>query len=143
MENEISLELVHPQNYDELMFNCRSILKERVDEIVNINLPFLETSQGRIIMEEQLYGLMLQMLSYIQANAKTARKARQREGIIAAKERGVHIGRKPKYNADDYIDIFKKVENGETDRITARDEMGVCDATYFKMKRELKKKGLL
>lgn len=143
MEAETTLLSDQAQSYDELIHCCRSIMRTRVSEIVAINLPFLDSAEGRVLMEEQLYGLVLQMLSYVQANSHKNRKERQREGIRAARERGVRMGRKPKYNALDYVDIFKKVDNGEIDRETARKEMGVCETTYFRLKRELKEKRLL
>lgn len=143
MDKELSLLPGQPQSYDELIHHCRNVMKARVSEIVAVNLPFLDSSEGRVLMEEQLYGLVLQMLSYVQANSQKTRKDRQREGIRAARERGVHIGRRPKYNACDYIDIFKKVDSGEMDRESARKEIGVCETTYFKLKRELREKGLL
>ena len=142
MENTLNLP-EHGLTYEEMLELCRRETKRRVSETVDICAPFIDTPEGRLLMEEQLYGVLIQMFTYMQANLRKTRKDRQREGIEAARAKGVRFGRRPKYNAADYADIFKKVQNGEIDRETAREEIAVCSTTYFRMQKELREMGVL
>ena len=71
------------------------------------------------------------------------RREKQRECIDAAMANGVRFGRKQKFIAEEYIDMFKKLENGEITRTAARVEIGASVNTFRKMYRELKERGLI
>ncbi|MBR1737602.1 MAG: hypothetical protein IJ736_11410, partial [Firmicutes bacterium] len=111
-------------SYEEMMNICRTETRERISEVIRLCMPLADTPEGRLLMEEQLYGILIQMLTYIQVNSKKLRMEKQREGIDNALANGVHFGRKQKYVAEDYIEIFKKLENGEITKNAARSEIG-------------------
>ena len=137
------IEETEEQEYERIMENCRRITKDKIAEVLEVNSRFLNTEQGRVLVEEQLYGVLLHMYSYIQNQMTMSRKEKQKKGIEAAKQRGIHIGRKQKFVAEDYVDIFRKVERGEIDMDTAISEIGSCRTTFVKMQRELKDKKLI
>ena len=124
--------------YEEMMDVCRMETRRRISDVLRLCLPYSDTPEGRILMEEQLYGVLIQMLTYMQVNARNLRKERQREGIDNARANGVHFGRRQKYAADDYIDVFKRLENGEIDKNTARAEVGASVNTFNKLYAQLK-----
>ena len=95
---------------DDIIAGYRKMAREKISEIMTVNEPFLGTPQGRIAMEEQLYGVLLQMLSYYQSNVHAARKEKQKQGIAAAKAAGVHFGRKIKYEPTEYTEVFRRCE---------------------------------
>lgn len=130
-------------SYEEMMDLCRSETRERIAETIRLCLPFADTPEGMILMEEQLYGILIQMLTYMQVSSRKMRKDRQREGIDAALASGVHFGRKQKFVAENYIDIYKKMENGEITKTAARAQIGASPNTFARMYRELKEKGLI
>ena len=130
-------------NYEEMMELCRSETRARVSETLKLCLPFADTPEGRVLMEEQLYSILIQMLTYMQVGSRKMRKDRQREGIDAAMANGVRFGRKQKYIAEDYIDIYKRLENGEIDKNTARSEIGASVNTFARMYKELKQSGAI
>ena len=72
-----------------------------------------------------------------------SRKAKQRKGIDTAKAQGKHMGRKPLFNPEDYIEIYQKVTNGEIDREKAMELIGAGETTFFNMQRKLREKGLI
>ena len=92
------------------------------------------TPQGR---------LMLTMISAIYQFERENLLERQREGIDAAMANGVQFGRRQKFVAENYIEIFKRYENGEIDKNTAREETGASPNTFARMYRELKQKNLI
>ena len=130
-------------SYEEMMNKCREETRQRVSEVIRLCMPFADTPEGRILMEEQLYGVLIQMLTFMQVNNRRLRKERQREGIDAAMANGVQFGRRQKFVAENYIEIFKRYENGEIDKNTAREETGASPNTFARMYRELKQKNLI
>ncbi|MBQ9518840.1 MAG: hypothetical protein IJR59_02970 [Firmicutes bacterium] len=56
---------------------------------------------------------------------------------------GVRFGRKQKFVAPNYIDVYKRYENGEISKTAAREEIGASTNTFVKMYRELKQDGLI
>ena len=130
-------------SYEEMMNLCRLETRERVAETIRLCLPFADTPEGKILMEEQLYSILIQMLTYMQVSGRKLRKDRQREGIDAAMANGVHFGRKQKFVAEDYIDVYKRLESGEISKTAARAEIGASTNTFMRMYRELKQDGLI
>ncbi len=128
---------------DDIIAECRKMAREKISEIMALNEPLLGTYQGRLIVEEQLYGVLLQMLSYYHTGMYSARKEKQKKGIEAAKAAGIRFGRRTKYEPTEYTDIFKRYENGEITAEQARTEIGACKTTFERMRKELKNKGLL
>ena len=130
-------------SYEEMLDLCRAETRERIRETLRLCLPMADMPEGRVLMEEQLYGILIQMLTYMQAGSKKLRRDRQRECIDAALANGVHFGRKQKFVARDYIDVFRRVENGEISKTEARELIGTSPNTFARMYRELKQSGLI
>lgn len=122
---------------------CRLEARERIAETIRLCLPFSDTEEGRILMEEQIYGVLIQMLTYVHVSTRNLRKEKQREGIDAAMANGVHFGRNKKFIAENYIDIYKKLENGEITKNEALSEIGSGLTTFKRMYSELKQNGLI
>ena len=82
------------RNYEEILEQWRVITKEIKADIVVLDMPLLDTRTRK----ENLTGtfiadLVLQILSYVAETERQSIKQRQREGIEAAKKRGVKFGR--------------------------------------------------
>ena len=91
------------RNYDEILEQWRIITKEKHVNIVVLDMPLLDTRKK----EKDLTGtfiadLVLQILSYVAETERTNIRKRQAEGIAAAKEKGVHLGRKKKELPGDF-----------------------------------------
>lgn len=130
-------------DYDDIIEKCRAMARERIAEILKANAPFIGSEQGRLLAEEELYGVLLQMLSLVRSNMRLARKQKQRQGIEAAKAAGVQLGRRRKYEPEKYLDIYRQLENGDISINTALSSIGACRTTFDKMRRELRERGLL
>ena len=84
------------RNYDEILEQWRELVKVKRCDIVVLDMPLLDTRKkgegdlmGRVISD-----IVLQLLSYVAQTEREFIKQRQREGIAAAKARGVRFGRK-------------------------------------------------
>ena len=74
---------------------------------------------------------MLQMMGAFAEFERTMIRSRQREGIIAAKKAGKHLGRKPKVDNKFRKVVKDKRESCQSIRSIAI-EMGVSRATIYK-----------
>ena len=58
-----------------------------------IDMPLLDTRNGKDLMGTFIADLVLQILSFVAQSERENIKKRQAEGIAAARARGVHLGR--------------------------------------------------
>ena len=82
------------RNYDEILEQWRLLTKEKLVDIVVLDMPLLDTRQGRDLTGVLIADIVLQLLSYVAQTEREFNRQRQAEGIAAAKARGVHFGRK-------------------------------------------------
>ena len=104
------------RNYDEILEQWRIITKEKQANIVVLDMPLLDTRAGRDLTGTLIADIVLQLLSYVAQTEREFIRQRQREGIAAAKERGVHFGRKFYDRPPDYPEV---VRSWQAKRITA------------------------
>ena len=83
------------RNYDDILVQWREITKEKQAAIVVLDMPLLDTRQNRDLTGTLIADIVLQLLSYVAQTERELIRQRQREGIDAAKERGVRFGREP------------------------------------------------
>ena len=83
------------RNYDEIIEQWRIITKEKQVAVVVLDMPLLDTRQGRDLTGTLIADIVLQLLSYVAQTEREFIKRRQAEGIAAAKARGVRFGAKP------------------------------------------------
>ena len=81
------------RNYEEILEQWRVITKEKKADIVVLDMPLLDTRRGKDLMGTFLSDIVLQLLSFVAENERCNIRTRQREGIAAAKMRGVKFGR--------------------------------------------------
>lgn len=120
------------RNYNEVVEQWQYLTRVKKVDIVVIEMPLLDTRTGKDLMGTFLSDVVLQILSFVAENERTNIKNRQREGIEAAKARGVKFGRRTILLPDNFDDICERWRNGEITAAQAADECGVSRATFFK-----------
>lgn len=124
------------RNYDEIIEQWRIITKEKQAAIVVLDMPLLDTRQGRDLTGTLIADIVLQLLSYVAQTEREFIKRRQAEGIAAAKAQGVHFGPKPMSKPaafDTCADAWMRKE------ISAREagrRLNVCHKTFLKWAKE-------
>ena len=83
------------RNYEEVQNQWRVLTKEKEADICVLDMPLLDTRQGKDLMGTFIADLVLQILSFVAQNEREFIRKRQAEGIAAAKARGVKFGRPP------------------------------------------------
>ena len=87
------------RNYDEILEQWRVLTKEKGIDIVVLDMPLLDTRRGKDLLGTFLSDIVLQVLSFVAENERVNIKQRQKEGIAAAKAKGVKFGRRKMWSA--------------------------------------------
>ena len=124
------------RNYDEILEQWRLLTKEKQVAIVVLDMPLLDTRQGRDLTGVLIADIVLQLLSYVAQTERELNRQRQAEGIAAAKAKGVHFGRKFKDRGENYESITAAWRRGEISGRAAARELGVAHGTFQRWCRE-------
>jgi DNA invertase Pin-like site-specific DNA recombinase len=124
------------RNYDEILEQWRLLTKEKLVDIVVLDMPLLDTRQGRDLTGVLIADIVLQLLSYVAQTEREFNRQRQVEGIAAAKARGVHFGRKFKERGENYDSVMTAWRRGELSGRAAARELGVAHGTFQRWCRE-------
>ena len=81
------------RNYEEILEQWARLTKEKRVAIVVLDMPLLDTREGRDLTGTLIADIVLQLLSYVAQTEREFIRQRQAEGIAAAKGRGVRFGR--------------------------------------------------
>lgn len=120
------------RNYEEIHEEWRYITKERKMDIKVLDMPILDTSQAKDLLGTLIADIVLALLAYVAHHERIEKKRLQRDGIKAARKRGVHMGRPPVQFLDNWEEVFEKNCSGE---ITVREAMkllGLKKDSYYK-----------
>lgn len=124
------------RDYDEILEQWRLLTKEKQVAIVVLDMPLLDTRQGRDLTGVLIADIVLQLLSYVAQTEREFNRQRQAEGIAAAKARGVHFGRKFKNRGENYDSVMAAWRRGELSGRAAARELGVAHGTFQRWCRE-------
>ena len=127
------------RNYEEIQRQWRVLTKDIGIDICVIDMPLLDTRNGKDLMGTFIADLVLQILSFVAQSERESIKKRQAEGIAAARARGVHLGRPPKETPADFAQIVKEWESGKILFNEALKRSGLTEATFYRRRRELKR----
>lgn len=120
------------RNYDEIQEQWRYLTREKQIDIAILDMPLLDTRNGKDLMGTFLADIVLQILSFVAQNERENIKKRQAQGIAAAKQNGIRFGRPEKQMPENYCDIFEAYEKHELSSHQAAAECGISISTFYK-----------
>ena len=124
------------RNYTEIQNQWRMLTKEIGFDICVLDMPLLDTRNGKDLMGTFIADLVLQILSFAAENERENIRKRQKQGIAAAKKRGVRFGRPEVPVPDNFGEITKKWESGQISFNNAVQECNMSQATFYRRLRE-------
>ena len=124
------------RNYDEIQNQWRILTKERGVDIAVIDMPLLDTRNGKDLMGTFIADLVLQILSFVAHSERDSIRRRQAEGIAAAKARGVRFGRPNKILPENFDILVSLCENGNMQILDAIKRTGMKEATFYRRLKE-------
>ena len=127
------------RNYEEIQRQWRVLTKDIGIDICVIDMPLLDTRNGKDLMGTFIADLVLQILSFVAQSERENIKKRQAEGIAAARARGVHLGRPSKETPQNFEQIVKDWEAGKILFDEALKRSGLTETTFYRRRRELKR----
>lgn len=95
------------RNYEEVQNQWRVLTKEKEVDICVIDMPLLDTRQGKDLLGTFIADLVLQILSFVAQNEREYIRKRQAEGIAAAKAKGIKFGRKPHPLPENFYEVHR------------------------------------
>ncbi|MBR1685006.1 MAG: recombinase family protein [Clostridia bacterium] len=124
------------RNYEEIQRQWRILTKDIGIDICVIDMPLLDTRNGKDLMGTFIADLVLQILSFVAQSERENIKKRQAEGIAAARARGVHLGRPALPIPDIFEETVKAWEAGQIGLEEAQRRCGMTETTFYRRRRE-------
>ena len=115
------------RNYEEIIEQWRIITKEKEAAIVVLDMPLLDTRKERDLTGTLVSDIVLQLLSYVAEQERCFIRQRQKEGIAAAKARGIKFGRRQKQRPAVYCQCAKAYNEG---KLSAREGAKRCEVAH-------------
>ncbi len=128
------------RNYEEIQNQWRIITKEIGVDICVIDMPLLDTRQGKDLMGTFIADLVLQILSFVAQNERENIRKRQLQGIAAAKARGVRFGRPEKKLPHDFNALIRQWEKKKITLSEILEQCKMSESTFYRRLREYRLK---
>ena len=126
------------RNYEEIQNQWRILTKKLKIDIYVLDMPLLDTRKDKDLMGTFIADLVLQILSFIADNERKNIRIRQKQGIVAAKARGVKFGRPQIEVPEKFYEIVKQCENGEIKYCEGVKQSGMSQSTFYRRLREIR-----
>lgn len=125
------------RNYEEIQKQWRILTKEIGVDICVLDMPLLDTRNGKDLMGTFISDIVLQILSFVAQTERENIKKRQEQGIAAAKARGVMFGRPRLKTPNDFAEIVNAWENGVVTTKEVLRRCGFSEATFYRRLKQL------
>lgn len=124
------------RNYEDIQAQWRYLTKVKEVDIAVIDMPLLDTRNGKDLMGTFLADIVLQVLSFVAQNERENIRKRQAQGIAAAKANGLKFGRPVIDVPTEFPQLITQWRNGElkVNDVAKRCNMSV--ATFYRRLRE-------
>ena len=126
------------RNYEEIQNQWRILTKEIGIDICVLDMPLLDTRNGKDLMGTFIADLVLQILSFVAQSERENIKKRQEQGIAAARKRGVQFGRPEKKVPNDFEKLVKSWEQKRLSLEEVLDKCDMSESTFYRRLRELR-----
>jgi len=126
------------RNYEEIQRQWRVLTKDIGIDICVIDMPLLDTRNGKDLMGTFIGDLVLQILSFVAQSERENIKKRQAEGIAAAKAKGVKFGRPEKSVPNDFPRLIREWEKNKLSFSELLERCNMSEATFYRRLREFR-----
>lgn len=121
------------RNYDMIIEEWSDITKRIGADIFVMDMPLLDTRESKENLTGKLISdIVLQLLSYVAQKERENIIIRQREGIAAAKRRGVRFGRPAKIIPVNFNETAMDYRSGRITMEEALRQTGLKKSTFYK-----------
>lgn len=128
------------RNYEEILEQWASLTKEKKAAIIVLDMPLLDTREGRDLTGTLIADIVLQLLSYVAQTERENIRQRQAEGIAAAKANGVRFGRERMEMPKEFDGLMALWSEGRISARRAALQLGISHHTFLRCARERMKR---
>ena len=119
------------RNYDEILEQWGVITKKRKAAIVVLDMPLLDTRQGRDLTGTLIADIVLQLLSYVAQTERENIRQRQAEGIATAKAKGVRFGPDRRTLPDNFEEFRQAWREKRMSLRAAAEACGIPKSSFY------------
>lgn len=91
--------------------------------------------KGQDWVMEMVGNILIEVMASVAEEERAKNHQRQKEGIEAAKEKGVCFGRPGLVKPEGFDEVMRQVEEGTMKAVTAMEVMGLKRTSYYKLKK--------
>lgn len=124
------------RNYSEILEQWRILTREKRADVVVLDMPLLDTRKGKDLTGTLISDIVLQLLSYVAQTEREFIRQRQREGIAAARARGVRFGARPQERPACFSEVVSAWTRGEISAREAARRLSISHTTFLRWSRE-------
>ena len=124
------------RNYKEIQEQWRLLAQEKEIDICVLDMPLLDTRNGKDLMGTFIADLVLQIMSFVAQSERENIKKRQAEGIAVAKAKGVKFGRPEKAVPEDFVKLIRIWEQKKISFSEVLKRCDISESTFYRRLRE-------
>lgn len=124
------------RNYNDIQQQWRILTKEIGIDICVLDMPLLDTRRGKDLMGTFIADLVLQVLSFVAESERVNICERQKQGIAAAKARGVRFGAQRKQLPSNFGTLVSKWKAGSMSQQELLKQCNISRATLYRRIKE-------
>lgn len=123
------------RSYSQIIEEYTYMVNNEINLVI-LDMPILDTRQSDDLIKKFTNNVVLQILSFVAENERLHIRERQKEGILAAKQRNVKFGRRRIEKPNNWDEVISKWKNKEITAVKAYEELGLKETTFYKLVKE-------
>lgn len=120
------------RSYDEIIFEWEWLSRRKKVHLRVLDMPLLDTTAAHGLLAVFIANIVLQILSFVAETERQQIKARQREGIAAARARGVRFGRPKVKLPPEFSAACESYLNRQESLRSAAQSCGLPQTTFWR-----------
>lgn len=120
------------RDYDEILKQWSILTTDIGIDICVIDMPLLDTTQLNGLLKDFITSIVLQIFSFVAQMERDNIRKRQREGIDAAKIRGVKFGRPEIPLTEEFLSNLQKYREGKISIEEVLGNVGMSRSTFYR-----------
>lgn len=102
-------------------------------KMLDLPTTMIELPEGQEWVFDMVNNILIEVLASIAQQERETIKKRQAEGIVAAKEKGKHLGRPALVYPDNWIEIYTAWKSGNITAKQAMEKTGLKRTSFYKL----------
>lgn len=102
-------------------------------KVLDLPTTLIEYPAGQEWVLDMVNNILVEVLASIAQQERETIRQRQAEGIVAAKDKGKHLGRPKALKPDNWNEVIARWKSGEITAVEAMRQTGLKRSTFYKL----------